>query len=157
MFRKKPPPLVGAAAKLEAAKKWRDTKEAALESSRGRGSGGGEVALALIFCMAAGIAHFLMQRVAAGQLSFRLPHAGLHKWLVAMPPPSVMGDADLDMAIAVMLRGGAVFALAGIVPGLAKLLQKVDRRKDGSSALFLLWLASALVFMAGAAALRVFY
>lgn len=74
---------------------------------------------------------------------FRLPDPDLHRLLLGVPPPSFMGNPDFDTVIAVLIRGAAIFLLAGLVPGIVRLIYLFKKGKKPPLSVF--WLVLSLI------------
>jgi hypothetical protein len=148
--KKEQPQIVGAAAKREkAAALMSGVDPNAIKSRREGGKEGILPYVIAIWGMAVMLGLLLgMNYLPKNGAPFHLPDPLLDSWLLGARPPAVSGDKDMNLLIAAMARGTAMFVLAGIVPGLAWLWARMTR-KDKPPMMTDFWLALLALLAAG--------
>jgi hypothetical protein len=155
MFGKKDkkPHIVGAKEKYDMAMALKHGTPDEIESKReGKGTPDITAPIVLICGMAMVLATLLTQGVLSkGGLPFSLPDPWLHTLLLGKNPARLTGDADMDVTLAIIIRGFAIFLLAGVVPGIIRAVMFMMRIEKPR--LYAFWLCSivlmavALVFL----------
>jgi hypothetical protein len=146
MFSKKPPPPpVGAREKIAHAQALAKKKGFYhIESKREGKPPDVTISVIIIYGMAVVLALLLTQGMLdKGDAPFRLSDPYLHELLLGRHPPAFMGDRDMDTLIAVFIRGTVIFLLAGVMPLLSRLWDRM--RGNNKPDFFIFWVVSTAV------------
>jgi len=123
------PALVGAAEKRLKAQKY--SKGFQVQSKREGKGNGPAMGLAIVYGLSVLAAYIFTEGpIKQSGLPFRIGNAGLDKLLFGPGEPSLTGDGGMDYVLCILLRGLAIFVVAGIVPGAAWLWQRAIDRSD---------------------------
>ena len=126
-----------------------------IESTRGKGNEQRLTPIIAIWGMAVVLGLLLsMGAIKKGGLSFHFADPVLDRWLLGSAPPPFLGDPDMDLLLASVVRGTAIFLAAAIVPFLTWCMMRV-LRKDKKPRLVDFW-AVILFLMSSALLLKVF-
>ncbi len=122
------PNLVGAAEKRLKAQKF--AKGYQVQSKREGKASGPAVGLAIVYGVSVLAAYVLTVGAIKTGLGFRIGNPDLDKLLFGPGEPSLTGDDMIDYGLSILLRGVALFIVAGIIPGAAWLWQRLIDRSD---------------------------
>ena len=116
--------LVGARAKIEHAKKFK--KGYQVESKREGQPADPRVAIGVVLALSVGLAALLTEGILkTGAAGFSIGHAKLDRILFGPGEPAIMGSADTDYFLVLLIRGLAIFFAAGFIPGCTYLWQRL--------------------------------
>jgi hypothetical protein len=152
-FKKKKALPVGAKAKVQAAQDLRRQGGDDVKSGhKGKGQDDTVPVVIAIYGLACALSLLLMQFTWPQGPSFHLPDPVLDRMVLKMPPPPMVGDKDMDVIAAMFMRGLVFFFLAGITPGLTKLIALVFRRGKKNAPIWMFWMVLSFL-LTGAAIL----
>lgn len=120
--KKEEPKLVGAKRKLEHAKKYGAGFQ--VKSKREGKEPNPQLAAAIVWAMAVGAAALLTQAIKGGE-TYSTGNAGFDKLMFSASAPSFMGLPEIDYLLLLVIRGTIIFIIAGIIPGLTLLWQRI--------------------------------
>lgn len=115
--------LVGARAKVEHAKKFQ--KGYQVQSKREGKPADPRVAIGVVLALSVGLAALLTEGILKTGAGFSVGHAKLDKILFGPGEPAIMGSADTDYFLVLLIRGLAIFLAAGFIPGCTYLWQRL--------------------------------
>jgi hypothetical protein len=119
---------------------------------RGKGQDDTVPVMVAIYGIACAFSLMLMQFTWPKGPPFHLADPALDRLLLQMPPPSFVGDKDMNLLVAMFIRGFVFFLLAGVTPGLVKLAALVFRRGKGAQ-IWMFWMMLSFL-LTGAAVLH---
>ncbi len=120
--KKEEPKLVGAKRKLEHAKKYGAGFQ--VKSKREGKEPNPRLAAVIVWAMAVGAAALLTQAIKGGE-TYSTGNPGFDKLMFSASAPSFMGSPEIDYLLLLVIRGTIIFIIAGIIPGLTLLWQRI--------------------------------
>lgn len=124
----KPKRLVGAKEKREQAKQFNSNFK--VQSKREGQEAGPTIPLIIIYGLSVALAFLLSEGPMKSQIGFSSGSEGFDRIFFGPGYPSFTTGADTNRLIAVLLRGGLFFALAGLLPLITYLWQQLlDRAR----------------------------
>lgn len=115
--------LVGARAKIEHAKKFQ--KGYKVQSKREGQEPNPMLALVIVWGLAVGLAALLTEGALKTGAGISTGNGYFDKLMFGPGEPSIMGSPDLDYILVLLIRGTAIFLVAGVIPGCTILWQRL--------------------------------
>ncbi len=119
------PRLVGAKEKREMARRLKSGKFDDIKSKREGAEPSLAAPVALVYVLSATVAWFMTDSSMQKALDIHTGDRDLDRFMFGLGVPDIMGDATMDLVLAVALRGLVIFLAAGIIPGMAWLWIRV--------------------------------
>ncbi|HRI76790.1 MAG TPA: hypothetical protein PLX33_07370 [Alphaproteobacteria bacterium] len=114
--------LVGAKRKLEHAKKFNAGYQ--VKSKREGKEPNPRLAAAIVWAMAVAAAVLLSEAIKKGE-TYSTGNQGFDKLMFGATGPSFAGSPEIDYVLLLVIRGTIIFMIAGIIPGLTLLWQRI--------------------------------